>query len=74
MAEEIEKLVKGLDNVEENVEVASSPLRQNGNQNDPNTRLELRSDKESPKVEKSVHISQLVNVIEEEEESTKDDY
>nr|GEV19666.1 hypothetical protein [Tanacetum cinerariifolium] len=74
MAEEIEKLVKGLDNVEENVEVSSSPFRKNDNQNDPNTRLELRSDKESSKVEKSVNISQLVNVIEEEEESTKDDY
>ncbi|GJU47818.1 hypothetical protein Tco_1217373 [Tanacetum coccineum] len=74
MAEEIEKLVKGSKNVEENVEVASSPLRNDDNQTNPNTRLEPRSDKESPEVEKIVDISQHVNVNEEEEESAKDDY
>nr|GEY47301.1 hypothetical protein [Tanacetum cinerariifolium] len=39
MAEEIEKLVEGRENVEEN-KVDSSTLRQNDNQNDPGTRLE----------------------------------
>ncbi|GKC54383.1 hypothetical protein Tco_1077128, partial [Tanacetum coccineum] len=42
-------------------------------QNDPDTRLDPRSYKERPKVEKTV-VVQLVNVIEEEEESAKDDY
>ncbi|GKB56765.1 hypothetical protein Tco_0912951, partial [Tanacetum coccineum] len=74
MAEEIEKLVKGSKNVEENVEVASSPLRNDDNQTNPNTRLEPRSDKESPEVEKIADISQPVNVNEEEEESAEDDY
>ncbi|GJU59000.1 hypothetical protein Tco_1236766 [Tanacetum coccineum] len=41
MAEEIEKLVKGLENVEENVEVPSSPLRNNDNQTNPGTRLNM---------------------------------
>ncbi|GJT51833.1 retrovirus-related pol polyprotein from transposon TNT 1-94 [Tanacetum coccineum] len=74
MAEEIEKLVKGSKNVEENVEVTSLPLWQYDNQNDPDTRLETRSDKESPEVEKIADISQPVKVIDEEEESAKDDY
>ncbi|GJZ90244.1 hypothetical protein Tco_0662171 [Tanacetum coccineum] len=38
MAEEIEKLVEGTENVEENVKVDSSTLRKNDNQNDPDTR------------------------------------
>nr|GEW60222.1 G-type lectin S-receptor-like serine/threonine-protein kinase LECRK3 [Tanacetum cinerariifolium] len=46
MAEEIEKLVEGTKNVEEN-EVDSSTLRQNDNQNDPDTSLEPRT-KKSP--------------------------
>ncbi|GKG62505.1 hypothetical protein Tco_0634278, partial [Tanacetum coccineum] len=39
----------------------------------PGTRLEPRSDKERPEVEKISNISQPVNIIEEEEESAKDD-
>ncbi|GKC93593.1 ribonuclease H-like domain-containing protein, partial [Tanacetum coccineum] len=74
IAEEIEKLVEGTENVEENVEFASSPLRNDENQTNPDTRLEPRSDKERPEVEKIADISQPVNVIEEEEESAKDDY
>ncbi|GJX48011.1 hypothetical protein Tco_0273201 [Tanacetum coccineum] len=73
MAEEIEKLVEGMENVEENVKVDSSTLRQNDNQNDPGTRLELRSNKESLKVA-IIAAKQPVNVIEEEEESVEDDY
>ncbi|GKC60454.1 hypothetical protein Tco_1088052, partial [Tanacetum coccineum] len=72
MAEEIKKLVEGSENVEENVEVANSPLRNDDNQTNPGTRLEPRSDKESLEVEKIANISQHVNVIEEEEESVKD--
>ncbi|GKA45418.1 hypothetical protein Tco_0738214, partial [Tanacetum coccineum] len=74
MAEEIEKLVKGSDKIKENVEVVSSPLRNDDNQSDLGTRLEPRSDKECPEVEKIANISQPVNVIEEEEESAEDDY
>ncbi|GKA34448.1 hypothetical protein Tco_0720877 [Tanacetum coccineum] len=73
MAEEIKKLVEGTENEEEYVEVASSTLRQNDNQNDLGTRLEPRSDKESPKVEIIV-VVQPVNVNDEEEESAEDDY
>ncbi|GJR13918.1 putative reverse transcriptase domain-containing protein [Tanacetum coccineum] len=51
MAKEIEKIIEGIENVEENVKGDSSTLRQNDNQNDPGTRLEPRSNKESPKVE-----------------------
>ncbi|GKB32216.1 hypothetical protein Tco_0871617 [Tanacetum coccineum] len=47
MAEEIEKLVEGTENIEENVKVDSSTLRQNENQNDPDTRLEPRKEEES---------------------------
>ncbi|GJR42578.1 hypothetical protein Tco_1310681 [Tanacetum coccineum] len=50
IAKEIEKLIKGAKNVE-NVEVDSSTLRKNDNPIVPSTRLEPRSDKESPKVE-----------------------
>ncbi|GJR97928.1 hypothetical protein Tco_0270102 [Tanacetum coccineum] len=72
IAEEIEKLVEGTENVE-NAEVDSSTLRQNDNQNDPGTRLEPRSNKECPKVEITVKV-QPVNTIEEEDESAEDDY
>ncbi|GJW35056.1 hypothetical protein Tco_0057976 [Tanacetum coccineum] len=45
MAEEIEKLVEGSENVEENVEVASSPLRNDDYQTDLGTRTrEFRSE------------------------------
>ncbi|GJX46509.1 hypothetical protein Tco_0758887 [Tanacetum coccineum] len=74
IATEIEKLIKGSENVEETVEVTSSPLRNDDNQNDPRTRLEPRSDKESLEVENISDISQPVNVIEEEEELAEDDY
>nr|GFD19647.1 hypothetical protein [Tanacetum cinerariifolium] len=70
MAEEIEKLVDRSKNVEEIVEVASSALRNDDNQTNPGSRLEPMSDKESLEVEKIADISQPVNVIEEEEEST----
>ncbi|GJR18470.1 probable vacuolar amino acid transporter YPQ1 [Tanacetum coccineum] len=56
-----------------NVEVDSSTPRKNDNQNDPGTRLEPRSNKESLKVA-IIAAKQPVNVIEEEEESAKDDY
>ncbi|GJU94936.1 hypothetical protein Tco_1319692 [Tanacetum coccineum] len=52
----------------------SSPLRNDDNQIEPDTRLEPRSDKESLEVENIADISQPVNVIEEEEESSEDDY
>ncbi|GJX64528.1 retrovirus-related pol polyprotein from transposon TNT 1-94 [Tanacetum coccineum] len=75
MAEEIEKLVEGSDNVvenvvetvEENVDVSSSPSRNDDNQNIFDTRLEPRSDKESPEVEITVVVPP-VNVNDEEEE------
>ncbi|GJZ29358.1 hypothetical protein Tco_0574005 [Tanacetum coccineum] len=72
MAEEIEKLVEGTENVEEH-EVDSSTLRQNDNQIDPDTRLEPMSNKESPEVEITAAV-QPINVNEEEEESEEDDY
>ncbi|GKC22125.1 retrovirus-related pol polyprotein from transposon TNT 1-94 [Tanacetum coccineum] len=72
IAEEIEKLIEGTKNVV-NVEVDSSTLRKNDNQNDPGTRLKPRSNKESPKVEINAEV-QPVNTIEEEEESAEDDY
>ncbi|GJZ87726.1 hypothetical protein Tco_0659336 [Tanacetum coccineum] len=72
IAEEIKKLVERTKNVE-NPEVDSSILRQNDNQNDPGTRLEPRSNKESPKVEITVEV-QPVNTIKEEEELAEDDY
>ncbi|GJV12593.1 hypothetical protein Tco_1354134 [Tanacetum coccineum] len=67
MAKEIEKLAEGTENIEEN-DVDSSTLRQN----DPDTRLEPRSNNESPEVEITADV-QPVNVNEEEEESAKDD-
>ncbi|GKB33676.1 hypothetical protein Tco_0873077 [Tanacetum coccineum] len=72
IAEEIEKLVEGAENVE-NVEDDSSTLRQDDTQNIPGTRLEPKSNKESPEVEITA-AEQPVNVIEEEEESAEDDY
>ncbi|GJV77175.1 hypothetical protein Tco_1508759 [Tanacetum coccineum] len=71
IAKEIEKLVEGSENVEE---VTSSPFRNDDNQVDPDARLEPRSHKEIPKVEKNDDISQPVNIIKEEEESAEDDY
>ncbi|GKD41179.1 hypothetical protein Tco_1261386 [Tanacetum coccineum] len=72
IAEEIEKLVEGTENVE-NVEVDSSTLRKNDNKNDPDTRLEPMSNKESPEVEITAEV-QPVNVNKEEEKSIEDDY
>ncbi|GJV19028.1 hypothetical protein Tco_1368048 [Tanacetum coccineum] len=69
---EIEKLVEGAKNVE-NVKDDSSTFRQDDTQIVLGTRLETRSDKESPEVEITV-IEQPVNDIEEEEESAEDDY
>nr|GEV67889.1 hypothetical protein [Tanacetum cinerariifolium] len=74
MAKEIEKLVEGSENIKVNVEVASSSFRNDDNQTHLGTRLEPRSDKESPEVENINEISELVNIIEEEEESADDDY
>nr|GFA30123.1 hypothetical protein [Tanacetum cinerariifolium] len=72
IAEEIEKLVEGTEHVE-NVKVDSSTLRQNDNQNDPDTKLEPRGNKESQEVEITAKV-QPINVNEEKEESAKDDY
>ncbi|GKG10576.1 hypothetical protein Tco_0341976, partial [Tanacetum coccineum] len=72
ISEEIKKLVEGSKNVE-NVEIDSSTLRQNDTQNDPGTRLEPRSNKESLEVEITVEV-QPVNINEVEEESAEDDY
>ncbi|GKC23324.1 hypothetical protein Tco_1025474, partial [Tanacetum coccineum] len=69
IAEEIEKLVEGTETVGED-EVDTSILN---SQNDPDTRLDPGSDKESPEVEKTADV-QHVNVIEEEEKSADDDY
>nr|GEX16919.1 hypothetical protein [Tanacetum cinerariifolium] len=74
MAKEIKKLVEGSENVKENVGVASSPLRNDDNKTNTGTRLEPKSDKKSPKVEKIMDISQPVNVIEEDKEKAEDDY
>ncbi|GJY12525.1 hypothetical protein Tco_0381834 [Tanacetum coccineum] len=73
IAKEIEKLVEGTKNVEKADVADSSTLRQNDNQNDPDTRLEARSNKESLKVEITAKV-QPVNTILEEEESAEDDY
>ncbi|GJS03813.1 hypothetical protein Tco_0320321 [Tanacetum coccineum] len=70
MVEEIEKLVEGTENVRED-EVDNSILN---SQNDPDTRLEPRSYKETLEVEKTVVVSQPVNVIKEEDESAENDY
>nr|GEX70188.1 uncharacterized mitochondrial protein AtMg00810-like [Tanacetum cinerariifolium] len=64
--------LQGAKNVK-NVEVNSSTLRQDDTQTILETRLEPKSDKESPKVE-IIAASQPVNVIEEEKEPTEDDY
>nr|GFA22407.1 hypothetical protein [Tanacetum cinerariifolium] len=69
IAEEIEKLVEGTKDVENNGGV-NYVLN---NQEDIDTRLELRSYKESLKVELTADV-QPVNVNEEEEESAEDDY
>ncbi|GKD33669.1 hypothetical protein Tco_1249178 [Tanacetum coccineum] len=81
MAEENEKLVEGSENVaenvaeyvDENVEVSSSPPRNDDIQNVLGTRLEPRSGKESPEVEITVVVPR-VNVNDEEEETAVDDY
>ncbi|GJZ32709.1 hypothetical protein Tco_0578145 [Tanacetum coccineum] len=73
LTEEIKKLVEGSKAVEENVEVNSSPLRNDDNQTDPDTKLEPRSDKETLEVEITVVVPP-VNVNDEEEESAEDDY
>ncbi|GJT22282.1 hypothetical protein Tco_0892219 [Tanacetum coccineum] len=70
MAEEIEKLVEGTENIG-NDEVDNSI---SNSQNDPDTRLEPGSYKKSLEVEKIVVVSQPVNVIEKEDESAEDDY
>ncbi|GJW84134.1 hypothetical protein Tco_0157279 [Tanacetum coccineum] len=72
IAEEIEKLVEGMENVGAN-EVDSSTLRQNDYQNNPGTTLEPKSNNESLEVEITTEV-QLVNVNEEEEELAEDDY
>ncbi|GKG12928.1 hypothetical protein Tco_0349888, partial [Tanacetum coccineum] len=69
IAEEIEKMVEGTES-EDADEVDNSILN---SQNDPGTRLDPRSYKESLEVEKTADV-QPVNVIEEEEESAEDDY
>ncbi|GJW90030.1 hypothetical protein Tco_0167583 [Tanacetum coccineum] len=68
-----EELVEGSENVEENVKDNSSPLRNDDNHTDPDTRLEPRSDKESLEVEVTA-IAPPVNVNDGEEESPGDDY
>ncbi|GKE26653.1 hypothetical protein Tco_1442037, partial [Tanacetum coccineum] len=69
IAKEIEKMVEGTENVE-NDEVDNSI---SNIQNDPGTRIDLGSYKEIPEVEKTADV-QPVNAIEEEEESTEDDF
>ncbi|GJU49190.1 hypothetical protein Tco_1218745 [Tanacetum coccineum] len=65
---EIEKMVEELENV-----IDDSPIPRNVDQNIPGTRLEPRSDKESPEVE-ITNVVILVNVNEEEEEITDEVY
>nr|GEU74758.1 retrotransposon protein, putative, Ty1-copia subclass [Tanacetum cinerariifolium] len=69
VAEEIEKKVKGTKNIKEDV-VDNSSLN---SQNNPGPRLEPESYMESTEVE-IITAEQRVNIIEEEEESTEDDY
>ncbi|GJX49513.1 hypothetical protein Tco_0276358, partial [Tanacetum coccineum] len=69
VAEEIEKMVEGSES-EDAYEVDNSI---SNSQNDPGTRLDPESYKESPEVEKTVEV-QPINVIKEEEESAEDDY
>nr|GEX61095.1 hypothetical protein [Tanacetum cinerariifolium] len=66
-SEEIEKLVKGTENVKED-----SLIPRNDDQHILGTRLEPRSDNESPEVEITADV-QPVNVLDEEEESAYDD-
>ncbi|GKB25857.1 hypothetical protein Tco_0865258 [Tanacetum coccineum] len=70
VAEEIEKLVKGPENVRR-TEVDDSTLRQDDTIIDPDTRLEPRSDKESLEVEITGEVTP-VNVNEEEEDPVVD--
>ncbi|GJX45400.1 retrovirus-related pol polyprotein from transposon TNT 1-94 [Tanacetum coccineum] len=65
MTEEIGKLVEGSKTVEENIEVNSSPLRNDDNQTDLGTRLEPRSDKKTLEVEITIVVTH-VNVNDEE--------
>nr|GEU57009.1 hypothetical protein [Tanacetum cinerariifolium] len=74
MTAEIKKLVEGSKNVEENVKADSSPVRNDDNQTNLDTRLKPMRDKESPEVENIAEISQPLNVIKEEEESAEYDY
>ncbi|GJT97280.1 hypothetical protein Tco_1092798 [Tanacetum coccineum] len=67
-SEEIEKMVDAPKNV-----IDDSPIPRNDDQNIPDTRLEPRSDKESPEVE-ITNVVILVNVNEEEEEITDEVY
>ncbi|GKF74251.1 hypothetical protein Tco_0220583 [Tanacetum coccineum] len=67
-SEEIEKMVDELENV-----IDDSSIPRNDDQNIPRTRLEHRSDKESPEVE-ITNVVILVNVNEEEEEITDEVY
>ncbi|GJZ83500.1 hypothetical protein Tco_0648673 [Tanacetum coccineum] len=69
IAKVIEKLVEGPENVENN-EVDNYI---SNSQNDPGTRLDPESYKESLEVEKTAKI-QPINVIKDEEESSEDDY
>ncbi|GKC53951.1 hypothetical protein Tco_1076696 [Tanacetum coccineum] len=55
IAKEIEKLVEGTENVE-NVKADSSTLSQDDTQNDPNTRLKPRSNKESLELEITIEV------------------
>nr|GEY96204.1 hypothetical protein [Tanacetum cinerariifolium] len=72
IAEEIEKLVEGAENVEK-VEVNSFTLRQDDTQTIPRNKLQPRSDQESLKVEITAEV-QPVNINKEEEESTEDNF
>ncbi|GKC43461.1 hypothetical protein Tco_1061183, partial [Tanacetum coccineum] len=65
---EIEKMVEESENV-----IDDCPILRNVDQNIPGTRLEPRSDKESPEVE-ITNVVILVNVNEEEEEITDEVY
>ncbi|GKC84015.1 hypothetical protein Tco_1139732 [Tanacetum coccineum] len=71
-SEEIEKLVEGTENVKE-TKVDESTLKKDDNTNDPGTRLEPMSNKESPEVKITVVVTP-VNVNEKEEELTEDEY
>nr|GFA05478.1 hypothetical protein [Tanacetum cinerariifolium] len=72
VAEDIEKMVEGTENVDTNKLVDESENTQIHNQEVPGTRLDPESYKESPKVE--IIAGVLVNVIEKEKDSTENDY